>query len=421
LTAEKIPLFALAAISSVVTILVQQHGGAVSGLERVPLSIRLTNAMASYLDYMGKMLWPARLSPFYPLVPSAPVIEASLGALAIIGIAIFVVRSGRRHGYLPVGWLWYLGTLVPVIGLVQVGGQSMADRYTYVPLTGLFLIAAWGAPEVLSRWRYGKSLLPVMAVCVLLACAALSRAEVQYWSDGAALWQHALENSENNYTAHNNLGGILLKQGRANEALPHFAEALRIKPDLAVAQANLGMALMSLGRPDQAAPHFIEAQRIDPNYPDAHDGLGNALATQGRVREAAEQFSEALRLRPDYPAAHNDLGVALARQGKLDEAARQFAEAVRVKPDFADAYHNLGNALAGQGRLPEAIEQYTEAVRLGPGSAETHNDLGVALAQMGRLDEAAPHFAEALRIRPDFVDASENLKRAAAMRGRTAQ
>ncbi len=421
LAREKIPLFALAAMSSVVTILVQQHGGAISGLERVSLIIRLTNAMASYLAYMGKMLWPFRLSPFYPLVNSTPVFAASLGALALIGITIFATRRARSCGYLPVGWLWYIGTLVPVIGLVQVGGQSMADRYTYIPLIGLFLIAAWGAPELLDRWRYGRSFLPATAVCVLLACAVLSRAEVQYWSDGAALWQHALENSEDDYTAHNNLGGVLLKQGRADEALPHFVEALRIKPDLAVAEANMGMALISLGRLDQATQHFTAALQIEPNYPDAHDGLGNALAAQGRVREAAEQFSEALRLRPEYPDAHNDLGVALARQGKLDEAAHQFTEALRASPTFADAYHNLGNVLAGQGRLAEAVEQYAESIRLGPGSAETHNDLGVALAQQGKLAEAARHFAEALRIRPGFVDASENLERATAMRGTNAQ
>jgi tetratricopeptide (TPR) repeat protein len=386
LVKEKLPLFALAAVSSVVTFLVQRQGGAVKGFERVPLSLRLTHAPVAYLAYIGKMLWPVRLAALYPIGTATPIWLGSLGALLLIGVTIFAIRAGRRHGYFPVGWLWYVGTLIPVIGLVQVGDQSLADRYTYVPLIGLFLIVAWGAPELVARWRYGKSALPFVAACVLLACAALARVQVRYWSDSTALWQHAIEVTEGNYTAHNNLGAVLVKQGRADEAIPHFAEALRIRPNFAPAQNNMGMALM----------------------------------WQGKLDEAARYFGEALRNQPDYVDAQNNLGMALTWQGKLDEAVRHFDEALRLNPDFAEAHDKLGNALAGQGRVDEAIAEYTEALRLKPGLAEAHNDLGVALGRQGKLDEATRHFVEALRIRPDYVDASNNLKLALASQGKDA-
>jgi Flp pilus assembly protein TadD len=452
---EKLPLLALAAVSSVVTVLAQQSGGAVAGLERVPLSLRLANAPASYLAYIGKMLWPVRLAAFYPLGTSAPVLQASIGALLLIGVTILAIRAGQRHGYFLVGWLWYVGTLIPVIGLVQVGGQSMADRYTYVPLIGLFLIVAWGAPELVARWRYGRLALPAVAACVLLACATLAKAQVRYWTDTTALWRHALEVAEDNYLAHNNLGGILLKQGRAGEAITHFAEALRIRPHFVKAEANLGMALMEQGKLDGAEQRFVEALRIEPGLAEAHSGLGKALAGQGRLSEAIAQYTEALRLRPgdaetrhdlgkalaeqerveeaiaqytealrlkaNFAEAQADLGMALMWQGRVDEAAQHFTEAVRIKPDFAEAHAGLGNALAGEGRVNEAVAQYTEALRLRPGDAEAHNDLGVALGRQGRLDEAEGHFIEALRIKPGFADASENLKLAQSKRGKSGQ
>jgi tetratricopeptide (TPR) repeat protein len=416
LVREKIPLFALAAISSVVTDLVQKHGGAVDTL--VPLSIRLSNAAASYLAYIGKMLWPVRLAAFYPLAPSMPVFEASLGVLLLIGVTIFAVRAGQRHGYFLVGWLWYVGTLVPVIGLVQVGDQSMADRYTYVPLIGLFLVAAWGAPELAARWRRGKSALPVAAACILLACGALARAQALHWSDSIALWQHAVDVTEDNYLAQNNLGIAFTKQGRDDDAFPHYAEALRLRPTLARADNSLGLILSRKGELDQAAQRFAEALRIAPYWAEAHGNLGNALAGQGKVDEAIAQYKEALRLDPGFAEAHTNLGAALAGQGRFDEAIGQYTEALRLAPRSAEAHNNLAIALAGQGRFDEAIGQYTEALRLVPDSAEVHNNLGNALIGQGRVNEAIEEYTEALRLKPDLVTASNNLKFALAKQGR---
>ncbi len=317
LVSEKLPLFALAAISGLVTVLVQRHGGAIKGFEKIPLSLRLINAPAAYLAYIGKMLWPLRLAAFYPFKTPAPVLQASLGALLLIGVTAMAVRAGRRNGYILVGWLWYVGTLVPVIGLVQVGDQSMADRYTYVPLIGLSLIAAWGIPELVARWRFGKRALPIVAGCILLACAALAEAQVRYWSDDVALWQHALTVTRDNYVAEDNLAVALATQGRAGEAVLHFAEAFRIRPSLAdsaSAQNNLGMALMLEGKLDEAALHFVQALRIEPDSAEAHYGLGAVLLSQRKPGEAVHHFTEALRIKPGFTQARDGLNLAQAMQ-----------------------------------------------------------------------------------------------------------
>ena len=413
---EKLPLFALAAISSIVTLVVQQAGGAVKGLEKVPLGIRLANAPAAYLAYIGKTLWPVRLAAFYPIGATPPVLAACLGVLLLVGVTVMAIRAGRRRGYLATGWFWFVGTLIPVIGLVQVGSQSMADRYTYVPLIGLFVIVAWGASELAARWSFGGVALPVAAACVLLACTALARAQVQYWSDSTALWQRALATTSGNYVANNNLGGVLMKQGRTSEAIARFAEALRIKPDDAEAQNNMGMALIWQEKFDEAARSFGEALRNQPDYADARNNLGRALMWQGKLDEAAQQFVQALRIKPDFAAAQSNLGMVLMTQGKLDEATQRFGEALRIDPGYAEAHDKLGSVLAAEGKAAESIAQYAEAVRLDPGYAEAHNDLGVALARQGKLDDAVQQFGQALSANPGYAAARDNLKMALAER-----
>src|ERR1035438_5551132 len=383
LVKEKLPLFALAAISSVVTLLAQRHEGAILGLERFPLGLRLANALASYLAYIGKMLWPVRLAAFYPIATSAPLWQASLGALVLIGVTVLAFRAGQRHGYFLVGWLWYVGTLIPVIVLVQAGGQAMADRYTYVPLIGLFLIAAWAAPELVARRAHGRLALPVVAACVLLMCTALAKAQVRYWSDSTALWQHTLKVTEGNYVAHDNLGGVFMKQGRAGEAVAQFVEALRIEPGCVDARNNLGTVLMS----------------------------------QGKLDEAARQFAEALRNQPFFAEAHNNLATVLIRQGKFDEAARHLSEALRIRPDLVWAQNNLGTLLMSQGKLAEAAQRFDAALRIRPDFVEAQNNLGMVLMSQGKLHEAAQYFDQALRIKPDFAKARDNLKLALAMEG----
>src|SRR6202167_1037861 len=311
---EKLPLLALAVVSSIVTFAIHRRGGAVISFAAAPLHIRMANALVSYVAYIGKMLWPARLAVLYPYAQSLPLWWLAGAFLGLMGISFAVIRAGPRHPYLSVGWFWYLGTLVPVIGLIQVGDQAMADRYTYVPLIGLFIIVAWGVPELLVRWPFRRIALAAAAGLVILACAIAARGQLQYWENSSTLWTRALAVTTGNNIAHNNLGVSLADQGKLDEAIAHYSEALRIKPDYADAHNNLGAALADQGKVDEAIAHYSEALRIKPDYADAHDNLGVSLCDQGKLDEGIAHFNEALRIKPDSAKAHNNLGVALASQ-----------------------------------------------------------------------------------------------------------
>jgi len=416
---EKLPLLALSVVSSAVTFVVHhRRGGDVISLGLLPLKLRVANALVSYVAYVGKMLWPTRLAVFYPYPHSLPGWGIAGAFLGLMGISVAVMRASLRHPYLPVGWFWYLGTLVPVIGLIQVGDQAMADRYSYVPLIGLFIVVAWGVPDLLSRWHLRRIALPAAAGLVMMACAISARGQVQYWKDSTTLWMHALAVTTANNIADNNLGMVLAGEGKLDEAIPHYLEALRIKPDYADAHNNLGVALADEGKLDEAIVHYSAALRIKPDYSDAHNNLGAALADQGKVDQAIAQYTEALRITPDSAKAHNNLGVALASQGKFDDAIAQYIEALRINPDSADAHNNWAGVLIGQGELEEAIAQCAEALRINPGSADAHNNWGVALADEGKLDEAIAHFSEALRIEPNDTKARDNLSVTLARRGK---
>jgi tetratricopeptide (TPR) repeat protein len=380
LLVEKIPFFVLAVAASVVTFLVQQRGGAVMAAENLPLGARCGNALISYGRYLGKLFWPTELAVFYPRPEQWPLAKVLLAGGVILGLSVLVWVPRRRAPYLLVGWLWFLGTLVPVIGLVQVGQQAMADRYTYLSSLGVLVLAVWGGYGLTRRWRYGVLGLAVAGGAALVLCLALTRQQLGYWKDSEALFRQALEVTENNQIAHNQLGTALDKKGQMDEAIRQYQEAVRVKPD----------------------------------YADAHNNLGAALDEQGQSDEAIRQLQEALRLKPDHAEAHNNLGIALGKQGQTDEAIRQFQEAVRLKPDYADAHYDLSVALGRKGQSDEAIRQLQEALRLKPDYAEAHNNLGTAFYQQGRIGEAIRQFQEALRLKPDYADARKNLDAALA-------
>ncbi len=450
LVMEKIPFFALTAAASVVTFVVQKHGGAVAMVEDLPLGARIGSALISYCRYLGKLFWPTDLAVFYPHPRYWPMEQVLLAGVLIAGISVLLFVKRRRYPFLLMGWLWFVGTLVPVIGLVQVGEQTMADRFTYVPSLGVLIMAIWGAYELTRRWRYQVMVLSVAGCVAIVLCLGLTRQQLGYWKDSETLFQHALEVTENNYLAHKALGGALLKkgqideaisqyqeaillipgyaeahynlgnalgrQGQIDEAISQFQEAIRLKPDYAEAYNNLGIALGRQGQIDEAIRQFREAIRLKPDYADAHNNLGTALGRQGQIDEAISQYREAIRLKPDYADAHNNLGIALGRKGQTDEAINQFQEAIRLKPDYADAHYNLGAALAVNGQIEEAINQFREVIRLRPDYAEAHNNLGTALGRKGQTDEAISQFQEAIRLRPDYAEAHNNLARALRMK-----
>jgi protein O-mannosyl-transferase len=368
LVREKLPLIALAAASSIITFVVQRRGGAVAASEALPLGERTANALVSYMRYIGKMLWPARLAAVYPF--SRPIPEWwMLGSLlGFLGMSIVAIRAARRYPYVAVGWLWYVGTLVPVIGVIQVGSQAMADRYTYIPLVGLFIIVAWGGPDLCARWTHRRQVLPIAAGLAVAACILVAREQVEYWQNSLALWGHAVDVTDANFIAQNGLGEALAAQGKVDEAIAHFSEAVRLSPDFPAAQNNLGVELKRQRHLSEAIAHYSQALRIKPDFAEAHNNLANALDEEGRTNEAITHYTEALRIKPDYAEAHNGLGVALAKEEKLGEAVDHFSAAMRIKPDSVDAYNNLGIALAMQGKREDAIHQFSEALRLSPGN-----------------------------------------------------
>ena len=414
---EKVPMFVLVALSSAATFYAQEHGGSVASLDNIPLTDRVGNAAVSYVTYIIKMIYPSQLAVLYPYPKTLPWWQVT-GALLLLVLTTFLAfKVVRKVPYFTVGWLWYVGTLVPVIGLVQVGNQSMADRYTYIPLIGIFIIVAWGIPELTSSLPGKKKWLATAAAIVLSVLMALTQKQIQYWKNSITLFTHTLEVTSNNLIPHYNLGVALAKKGQTDNAVEQYLKAIRIKPDYADAHNNLGFALFNKGQTDNAIKQYLEAIRIKPDYVDAHNNLGFALFNKGQTDNAIEQYLKAIRIKPDYENAHNNLGVALAKKGQTDNAVEQYLKAIRIKPDYADAHNNLGVALAKKGQTDDAIKQYLEAIRIKPDYVDAHYNLGNALLDKGQTDDAIEQYLEALHIKPDYVDAHNNLAAAFFRKG----
>mgnify|MGYP005852827073 CR=1 FL=1 len=410
---EKAPLFLMSAASSVATILAQWRGGAVQDFELLPMHQRAANALVSYAAYLGRMLWPAHLAPYYPYQPLPTGIVLGC-ALILAAVSAVVIRFSRNRPFLFMGWFWYVITLVPVIGLIQVGGQARADRYTYIPLIGIFIIAAWGIPLVFEGLQGGRTM-PTAAACILVCVlAAGARSQVRCWESDLSLWRHAVEKTGDNYFARTNLGFALMGGGDLDAAVAQFNEALRIRPESAETHNGLGTALLKLGQPDAALERFTTALRIRPGFAEAHSNRGMALAQRGDIGEAFAEFQRALQISPESPEIQYNFGFALANLGKPDEAMLHFRKALTLKPDYADAHFQMGNVYAGMEMWSEAEAEYTEAIRIRPKYADAHNNLGVILLRQNRRDDAVAHFTEALRIDPGNRRAQENLNRALA-------
>ena len=418
LITEKAPFFALSAVSSAVTVLVQRAGGAMASLVEVPFPLRFMNALVATVRYVSKTVWPAGLAVFYPMPDAIPLWQAAGAAALLAGASWLAVRAARRRPYAFVGWFWYLGTLVPVIGLVQVGQQSLADRYTYLPLIGLFVIVAWGGAELAERLKVPRIAPAVAAVMVVAALGILTSFQVRHWKDNRALFGHAVEVNPGNWLAHLNLSAMDAAEGRRDQALAHGLAALRANPASADVHQAVGVALFDLGRMEEAEMHFREALRLNPLLAEAHYNYGNLLSAQGRVEEAKARYEEAIRLKPQLDEAHVNLGVLLAGLGRLDEAGAHYAQALEKAPGSADAHYNLGNLMLRRGRADAALVAYQAALKMKPGFAEARDNLGTALFTLGRTDEAIAQFNEALRLRPAFPKALNNLGTALASGGK---
>ena len=407
LIVEKVPLFIFSGVSALVTFLVQKNSEAVASLEFLSVGMRLTNAFVSYAAYVVKAFWPTGLAIFYPHPGAWPVWQVVWSVLLVVGVTVCAAACIRRYPYCIVGWLWYLGTLIPVIGLVQVGSQAMADRYTYIPLIGLFIVVVWGVADLLRGWRYGRTAGVVAAIAVLSALMVVTWFQVQRWRDSITIFTHALKVTEGNYLAHNNLGMALKKIDRPGQAKGHFRAAINIKPNYAPAYNNLGYLLTREGRTEEGMQFYLKALQIRADNVDVLFNLGETLASQGRIEEAIVSYREALRLKPESSVVHNNLAVALTKKGRLNEAASEYREALRLKPDHAGAHNNLAMVLADQGHLREAITHFREALKLQPDYANAHYNLGLALRRENIFEEATFHFKEAVRINPAYSNQDE--------------
>lgn len=344
LLAEKIPLSILALLSAVITFHAAQMGGAVKSVSVFPLFGRIANAFTSYGLYLVKMVWPSGLAIFYPYLQRRPVWQVAAAILFFLLATAFCLLKGRELRYLRVGWLWYIVTLFPVIGLVQVGFQSMANRYAYLSLVGIFIMIAWGASDLLKN-RAGRRLLPVAAGVTILALAFSTRAQLPHWRNSEAIFQQALQVTENNYIAQFGMGNVWFSRGDLPKAQHFYEESLRIKPDYAEAHNNLALALMQAGRSDESVFQYLAALKDNPNYAEAYNNLGVALASQCKFTEAEVAFRRVVELKKDDVTAYNNLSLLLLDQGRIDEAIEGFRRVLHTIPDDATAKGNLAEAL----------------------------------------------------------------------------
>jgi tetratricopeptide (TPR) repeat protein len=448
---EKLPLLLLAVVCCVLTLWAQSK--AVVQLGLIPFEWRIANALVSSVAYLRQLFWPVGLNAFYPYLKDNLPAWRVIGALVVLAcVSAGALAWRRRRPYLLVGWLWYLGMLVPVIGLVQVGGQAMADRFTYLTQIGLYIALAWGVADVCRSWPYRRwlcGLTSALVLTILMGCAwrqtsfwrdsgtlwtralactsqnglahtslAVALAERGQWDEAMAHYRKALEIDPSDARAHNNLGVVLAERGQWDEAMAHYRKALEINPGNIRTHNNVAVALARAGRFDKALAHYRKAVEIDPDDANAHINLGAFLQSRGGLAEAIAHFERAVDLKPHDARAHGKLGMALQSQGRIDEAIDHFQRAVEIEPDDAEAHNRLGVALPSRGRIDEAIDHFQRAVKIEPDDADVHYNFGVALQMLGRIGEATAHFQRAVEIKPDYAEAHNNLGAALAGQGR---
>lgn len=383
---EKIPLFLITAVSCITTLIVQKLGGALQGMEIFSQSARLTNAMVSYMVYLKKAVWPTGFAVLYPHPGNAlPEWKGILCGAVLVVITAFAIKLIRKAPYFTFGWFWFLGTLAPVIGVVQVGAQAMADRYAYVPLIGIFVIMAWGLPELITQWRYREKILILLAGICFPALMVITWNQVSHWKNSITIFTHAIRVTDKKYPdfdlVHNNLGAALFTERKTEEAISHYKAAIKLQPDYADAHYNLGIALMAEQKTDKAISHYKMAIKIKPGYVDAHYNLAIALMAEQKTEEAISHYKTVIKLQPESADTYNNLGTALLAERKIDSAVSYFNKAIKLKPDFATAYFNLGNVLSAEGKTEEAISHLKKAITLKPDFADALNNLGTMYYQ----------------------------------------
>ncbi|MDY6791270.1 MAG: tetratricopeptide repeat protein [Thermodesulfobacteriota bacterium] len=347
LVLEKVPFFILSAVSIYMSVLSVKQHGIIASTDLTPITLRIANALVSYLVYLGKMLLPLNLAVFYPYPYQIPIFLSAGAGLALLSISFLVIWAFRKKPYMGTGWFWYIGVLLPNTGLIQAGlWPAMADRWTYLPFIGIFIIIVWGVADLKVRWDLKKSHIITAAIAIFLILMVRSYSQGRYWANSITLFEHNLITTSNNYVAHNNLGLALKEKGMINEAAEHYLKAIQINSKFELAYLNLGVIFAGVGDHEKAVGFYKEALRIKPDFIAAHINMGNTHLRQGRIDDAIGNYSEALRFKPDSEEAYNGLGAAMVRIGKLTKAIDYFKKALLLKPNHEGAKRNLKNTLA---------------------------------------------------------------------------
>jgi protein O-mannosyl-transferase len=408
---EKIPLFVLVLLSIILTIWAQHSVSAIVSLDSKPMSLRIENAIISYGTYLYKFFWPVGLSVFYPY-PDSPFSLWKLGITSIIlgGLSWFAWHSRHRFPYVLTGWLWFLGTLVPVIGIVQVGGQTLADRFTYIPSIGFFIIIAWGIKDFLSIHPSYRGSLVFACTSAVIVLSTLCYIQVQQWKDSITLFQHALSVQENNSLAHGCLGAALIQRQNPKQAEKHLIRALELNPRYPEALNDLGTILFEKGMYPEAVTRFSSALTLNPNYAEAHNNLALTLTHMNRFPEAIEHYKIAISLNLRSPNTLNNLGVALAQIGRFEDAKPYFRQALTIQPSYDEAYNNLGLLYYQQKDYANSKAYFESGLSYNSNNPKAYFFLGLISAAQGQAQEAVNRFSQALKLDPNFREAEEELK-----------
>jgi tetratricopeptide (TPR) repeat protein len=397
LTVEKIPFLLLSAGSIVVSSLSLHRYDNFISLTTVPLDVRIGNALVSYVGYIKKMFLPYNLSVYYPYPKMIPLWQLAGAVIILAGITVAVIRHYRMKPYLLVGWLWYLGTLVPVLGLVQAGlWPAMADRFVYIPMIGLWIMIAWSAYEIVGQIRY-KTFGVAVAIVVILSLMAATGLQVGHWKNSTVLFEQALQVDRNNALAHNNLGVALRKQGRIGDAIDHYDTALRLKPDYPAAHHNLGLALMRVGQIDEAVAHFKQALNLKPDFRIARKSLHTALAARQAMIEEIAEIEAALERTPENHELHYQLGNLYDRKGDRAKAIDHYHAAVNIRPDFSQALNDLAILYAVGGDYDKALAALLRVVSLQPHNPIVHYAIASILARQKKVNESIDWLQSAVR------------------------
>ena len=457
LVVEKLPLLAISLTGIGLALFSLQSGDAPAGPGiGPPMLLRMENAIVSYAVYLWKLIWPVRLAFYYPFPSSVPGWQTAAAFLLIALITATAILRAHKNPYLTIGWLWYLGTLVPVLGLTQVGlWPALADRWAYIPFIGLYIAIAWGLTDLFAVWESNKKAWFFPAVALLCLSSLLTFRQAGHWRSSRSLYEHAIAVTAGNFVAHNNLGNVyqtegqteaaireywkalesnpvyttamfnigvvMQKEGRHEEAVRYLAEVLRLDPGYANAHNTMGLVLNETGRPEEAVLHFSKAINIKPNHEQAHNNLAAVLTGLGRYGEAVFHARQATQIMPNYAEAYFNLGTALSRSSKPREAMAHFLKAIDIKPDMADAHIGLANVFYNLGKLDQAIFHYRKALEMNPGSTEAHANLANAMGAKGQTDEAISHYRKATAINPDIPETYNNLGVALIRKGDIAQ